>query len=93
MWLFLILVTVLALLALGLLASKRSITVKWYEWLIGGVAVFLLIFAGVEYFAAQTEFELRAANYILLIFGLSAIFLATVAAALVWRRNRQIAST
>jgi len=83
-----ILVTVLALLALGLLASKRSIIVKWYEWLIGTVAVFLLVFTGVEYFAAQTEFESIAANYILLILGLPAIILAMVAVALVWRRSR-----
>lgn len=83
-----ILIVALGLLALGLLASKRSIATKWWEWAIGAIAVLLIVFTAVEYFAAIAEFETLAANYMLLYIGLPGIILAIAAGLLVWKRNR-----
>jgi LPXTG-motif cell wall-anchored protein len=88
MFLMVILVAVIALLALWLLASNRGIATKWWEWVIGSIAMLLIVFTVVEFFAAQAEFEALAANYILLIMGVPAIILALAAGLLVWKRNR-----
>lgn len=88
MFLLLVVASILAMLALAVFASKRGITIKWYESVLGAGAIFLILFAVAEYFAALEEFEPLAANALLLIFGLSGVVLGLIAGALVWNRKR-----
>lgn len=66
---------------------NRGIVVRWYEWLIGIVGLFLLWFTIANYFGSMTEFEPSAATAFLLVTGLPSIILLAVAGSLAWRRN------
>ena len=75
--------------ALALVQWLRSkdIAVKWYEWLIGAVALVLLVFAMQNYFGSRAETEFGIANLYLLVMAIPAIVLGAIATLLVWRRQ------
>lgn len=75
---------------IGLILWMRSknITVAWYEWLIGGIAVLLLLFAIQNFNSAFFELEPTAGWMMLVFFGLPAIVLLAVTWQLVARRHR-----
>lgn len=70
------------------LAANRGIKIAWYEWLIGIVGLFLLLFTIQNYFGSLSEFEPEAAQAVLLVTGIPSILLLAVAISLGWRRNR-----
>ena len=80
-----------AIVGLMFFLSRQGIKVSWYEWLIGIVGLFALLFTLQNYFAALNEFEPEAASTFLWVAGIPAIVLMGVAAILAWRRNRSIA--
>lgn len=88
-WLFI--VAVFAALALGLFLKQRGLNTAWYEWVIGGIGLFLLFFTIDNYMGAFKEFENQAAGYLLMALGLPSLILLAVAGMLVWRRNRKTA--
>ena len=88
MWFIIALVIGAIVAALVLLLGNRGIKVSWYEWLIGIIGLFLLLFTIQNYFASLNEFESEAATMFLLVTGLPALILIAVAASLAWRRQR-----
>ena len=80
-----------ALAALILLLRNRGVKVSWYEWLIGIVGLFVLLFTLQNYFATLNEFEPEAASTFLMVTGIPALILMAIAAFLAWRRNRSAA--
>ena len=88
MWLIIGLVAGAAIVGLVLWMRGRNVTMKWYEWLIAAVGVFLLFFTIQNYAGSLVEIESTAANMFLLVTGLPAIILLAVAWQLVARRQR-----
>ncbi len=80
MWL--IIGTVLGLGLAYLVSGLRSgkLTVRWYQWILGAIAVVLLLLAIQNYFALQDELEPKLSNFALVAFGLPGV----ASAALVW---------
>ena len=77
--------------ALVLWMHNQGIGVRWYEWLIGAVGLFLLWFTIANYFGSMAESESSAATTFILVTGLPSIILLAVAFTLAWRRNRSTA--
>ncbi|MGE4271750.1 MAG: hypothetical protein AB7E31_02605 [Desulfitobacterium sp.] len=54
--------------------------VKWYQWVLAIIAVFMLLLTIENYLGLKMEIESNAANFVLLAMGLPAVVLA----ALIW---------
>ena len=67
---------------------KQDITVKWYEWLLGVVGLFSVMFGIWHYFGSVVEGYAFAGGIGLLIFGVLGIILLAVAGVLIQRRQR-----
>ena len=89
MWLIIGLVIGAALIALVFWLRSRKIVVTWYEWLIGVIGLLLLLFAIQNFTASFAEHEPTAAWRFLLISGLPAVILLTIACLLPWWRHRR----
>lgn len=87
-WVFGGLIIGSGLLALVLWLRSKSVSVKWYEWLIGAIGLLVLLFGIQNFGAAFVEFEPTAAWMFLLVVGLPGLILLAVAYQLVWRRHR-----
>ena len=92
MWFIIALVVGAGLVALAWWLSSKGIKITWYEWLIGIVGLFLLLFTIQNYFGSVDEVESTAANLFLLAIGLPALVMLIVAGVLPWVRNRRAAS-
>lgn len=68
--------------------AQKKLGIRWYEWLMGGLATLLLILAVQHYSGSLTEYEPTAAWMGALIYGGLAIILGAVAWQLIWRRHR-----
>ena len=90
MWLIIGLVIGAGLLTLVLWLRSRRIVVKWYEWLIGILGLFLLLFTIQNFVASSAEYEEFAVWIFLWVFGLPAIILLAVACLLPWHRHRKV---
>lgn len=88
MWLFIGLITGIAVLGLIMLLRSRNVSVKWYEWLIGAVGLALLLFTIQNFTSALFALEPTASWMVLLIFGLLSLVLLAVAWQLISRRQR-----
>ena len=77
----------IAMLALFWWMRSKAIKVSWYEYLIGGIGLLLLMFAVQNWLGAIREGEPAAIMWYLLFFGVPAIVLLLVAAVGAWRRN------
>ena len=67
---------------------QKKFGIRWYEWLMGGLATILLILAVQHFIFSFNEFEPTAAWGGLLLYGGLSIILAAVAFQFVWRRSR-----
>lgn len=65
---------------------SKQFSIRWYEWLIGVVALLLALLAIQSYSASMAELEPRAAYFFLLLLGFPALLLAVVAGLLPYRR-------
>jgi hypothetical protein len=77
-----------AVFGLIVLLRNRSITVKWYEWLIFTIGLVLFLFTIQNFYASFVEFESDAGLMFLLVFGLPSVILLAAAWQLVARRQR-----
>ena len=88
LWLPIAVIVGAGLVALVLWLRSRDIKVTWYEWLIGGVGLLLLLYTIQNFVTAFAELESQAAWMFLLVLGLPALILLVVSWLLVWRRQR-----
>ncbi len=68
--------------------GKKNWGVKWYEWLLGVVALLFALLAIQNLTASYAELEPQAGWILLALFGVPALILAALAAFLVWRRQK-----
>jgi uncharacterized membrane protein len=90
LWLAIGLVMGAGLLWLKLWLRQRRVPVLWYDWLAGGLGLVLLLFAIQNFSTSLAEYEIVAAWNLMLIFGMMALVLVSLASFLVWRRYRRI---
>ncbi len=67
----------------------RKLGVRWYEWLLGALAVALALLAIQNYTAFLREMEPYAASVMLALLGVPGLILAALAVFLVWWRGRK----
>ena len=78
----------LALLALFWWMRSKNIKVSWYEYLIGGIGLLLLLFTIQNWVGAIRENEAASIMWYLLILGVPSLVLLLVAGSMAWRRNQ-----
>ena len=88
MWLVIGLIVGALILGLAMWLRSRSMSMTWYEWLIGIIGLALLLFTVQNYFGSQAELEPKAANMFLLVTGLPALILLAVTWQLVIRHKK-----
>lgn len=66
----------------------KGIAVKWYEWVLGGIALLLLTITVQHYFGSMNEYEPTAAWMGVLVLGILTLLFAGVTFQLVWRHNK-----
>ena len=86
MWFIIGLILGAGLLALVLFLRTGRFTVKWYEWLIGGIGLLLLLFTIQNFFGSLAEHEEFAAWTFLWLSGVPSIILIGVSVFVPWRR-------
>ena len=64
----------------------RGVNLAWYEWVLGLLGLALIIFACQNYQASVAEFQPKAPQMFLLIFGLPGFLILALAIFLVWLR-------
>ncbi len=90
MWWFLfglVLGAVILALILGIRASKVRLT--WYEWIIGIVALVLILLIIQNFVGSYAEYQPRAAWMGVLFMGIPAVILGVLAVRLPLQRHRQ----
>ena len=78
------------ILAMSLWLRARGFVIRWYEWLLAGLGLFLLTFSMQNYWATSAEHWSRGTPLtFLLVFGLPALVLLLLALSLTgWRYFR-----
>jgi hypothetical protein len=76
------------LLVLAWWFSRTGVSVKWYEWLIGALGLYSVIFGIWHYFGSLGEGYSSAGLMGLLIFGGIGLVLLAIASQFVWRRQQ-----
>lgn len=66
----------------------KGISVKWYEWLLGGLGVIGIIATAQHSIATFLERAPHTFGPGLALFGIPTVLLFAVAGQLIWRRNR-----
>jgi hypothetical protein len=79
-----------AILAIVYWIRNRNLSLKWYEWLMGAIAVLLIFVAVQHYFGALEEYVSKSAWMGILIFGLPALILLSLTWQLIARRNKAV---
>ncbi|MFC1936578.1 dehalogenase [Chloroflexota bacterium] len=77
----------LAGIAIYWVATSEKFKPTWYEWVLGILGIILILFAIQNYNMSIVELEPRAANYLMLMFGLPGVILAGLAFFLTSRRK------
>ncbi len=77
-------------LALVLWRRNRNIVMKWYDWLIGAIGLFLFLFTVQHVYTSFIEYEPLAAWMGLLVWGLPSLVLFGIVALQIWRRSRAV---
>jgi hypothetical protein len=88
MWCFIFgLILGAAILAFVLWIHSRKIQVTWYEWLMGALALVLILLILQNFFASYAEFEPTAGWMGLIFMGIPVLILAVLAVRLPWQRH------
>ena len=88
MWFIIGIATGVVLLALVWWLRSRNIKVTWYDWLIGLIGLFLLLFTVQNIVGSFDEVSPTAAWMFLLFLGIPSLVLLVLAWQLVMRRKR-----
>jgi hypothetical protein len=70
-------------------ARAEQVIVRWYVWILVGLAVLMAALTTMDYSTLILEMEPAAAGVILWLFGGPALILALIAVGLVWWENRK----
>ena len=87
MWVVLSAIVVIVGAAFVFWMNVRGVKLTWYEWLIGIIGFFLVLFTIQNYFGSINEAEPKAARMFLLVTGLPAVILLALSWALFYRRK------
>ncbi|MCL2475163.1 MAG: dehalogenase [Chloroflexi bacterium] len=88
LWTLFTIILVVAVTLLVVYTIVKKISVRWWEWLIGGIGLVLLVFALQNFVGALAESENHAAWTFLLTLGIPAIILIALPTVVVMNRNR-----
>jgi uncharacterized membrane protein len=66
---------------------SRSMSLTWYEWVIGVIGLLMVLFGVQNYFGSVAEVELNAAPMYLLVVALPGLVLLAIAGFLAYRRQ------
>ncbi|PKH47754.1 zinc ribbon domain-containing protein [Dehalococcoides mccartyi] len=82
---------IIGLLFLGFLnlLKKKSFKLIWYEWVIGFIGLFLVLFTVQNFFGSLAEIESTAASMFLLVVGLPGLILLAIIWQLAARRVKK----
>ena len=89
MWYVIALLLGAGLLALVMWLRSRKIALTWYEWVLGGLGLLLLLLTIQNFTASFEEHETTAAWTFLWMLGIPAIIFIGLAALLPWYRRRR----
>jgi hypothetical protein len=89
MWFIFGLVLGVGVVVMAMWLRDQHIMVRWYEYLIGGVGLVLLIWTIHDFFASLAEHNEIAAWTFLWLLGVPGLILLVVSFLLPWRRHRQ----
>ena len=67
---------------------SRSMSLTWYEWVIGVIGLLMVLFGVQNYFGSVAEVELSAAPMYLLVVALPGLVLLAIAGLLANRRSK-----
>lgn len=67
-----------AAIAMALYFAATKLSLTWYEWVLVGLGLILILFSVQNYVMFGVEFEARAQGMFLLLFGLPGLILAAV---------------
>jgi len=87
-WTLFTIVLVVALTHLAVLAINKKISVRWWEWVLFGAGVLLLVFTLQNFVGAQLEGESKPAWMFLWTLGIPALILIATPAVLVFMRGK-----
>ncbi len=73
------------------LYSREDIKLTWYDWILLAVAVVFFLLAIVNFSQSRAELEPKAANILLVSFGLPGVILTAVVAVRAWRSREALA--
>jgi len=73
------------------LYSREDIKLAWYDWILLAVAVVFFLLAIVNFSQSRAELEPKAANILLVSFGLPGVILTAVVAVRAWRSREALA--
>lgn len=79
LWLILGILIGLGLFGLYTKVKAGQLIVRWYQWVLGIMAVIMLLLTIENYLGFQEELEPVAANFVILAMGLPAVILAVIA--------------
>jgi len=91
MWVLIFLALGVGLILLVAWMRNRQISASWWEWLLGGLGLLLLLTAIQNCVTAFAELESDAAWLLLALFGVPALIMLWVPAFRIWRRFRKVA--
>ncbi|OBW62521.1 MAG: dehalogenase [Dehalococcoides mccartyi] len=89
MWFTIGLIIGLLFLRLLNLLKKKSFKLTWYEWVIGFIGLFLVLFTVQNFFGSLAEIESTAASMFLLVVGLPGLILLAIVWQLAARRVKK----
>jgi hypothetical protein len=70
-------------------ARAKKISIKWYVWVLAGLAVLMAALTVMDYSTLTAAMEPAAAGILLWLFGAPALILALIAVGLVCWQNRK----
>ena len=69
--------------------NKNNFSIKWYEWLMGGIGLLLLLWTIQNFVGSFAEWEPRAAWAFLLVVGLPSLVLLAIPCSLAYMRFKK----
>jgi hypothetical protein len=88
MWFIVALIVGAGLATLFMWMRSNGMATKWYDWVIGIVAILLFVFGLQNFIGSGAEAEADAASMWLWVTIIPSLVLLAIAGQFIWRRNR-----